>query len=74
MDMERAFVMLNAALKELLKGNSDLAAAPAVQNMKALHQFSTDGTWKAAWPLTFLADSWTRYWDGGTEAEVETAA
>ena len=70
--MKRVFLMLGEILKSLLKGNSELAAAQCVQDMKAIHQFATDGTWKAAWPLTYMADPWDPHRHGGTETEIET--
>ena len=70
--VQRDFLMQGEILKHLLKGKSNIAAAQTVQNMKAIHQLSTDGTWKAAWPLTFMPDPLDRHHHGGTEMEVET--
>ena len=48
-----------------------LAEARTVQCMKATHQFSLDGSWRVAWPLTYLPDPIERAKMGATEPELE---
>ncbi len=50
----------------------DLALAHRVQLSKAIHQFAVDGRWKAAWPLTFIADPTDVQRHGGTGVELES--
>jgi hypothetical protein len=69
--MLRVFCMLGAIKEHLERKEHDLAEARAVQCMKAIHQFSLDGSWRVSWPLTHLPDPVERPKKGATEAELE---
>jgi hypothetical protein len=69
--MLRIYVACGAVEELLHQGQVDIAHAQLIQVLKALHQFSVDGSWKTAWPLTFLADPVDRERQGGTEVELE---
>lgn len=69
--MLRVFVMLGGIKARMEKGRTQEAEALTVQCMKASHQFALDGSWKAAWPLTTLADPVGKVGFGGTEQEME---
>mgnify|MGYP003332897422 CR=1 FL=1 len=62
---------LGAVEEHLHEGRKDLAHAQVVQGMKAVHQFSIDGTWRSAWPLTYLADPIEKRKYGCNEIERE---
>ena len=55
-----------------LLGQPERAAAQTVQSLRAVHQSALDdGSWKAAWMLTYLQDPLSRERFGGTERELE---
>ena len=39
--------------------------------MKALHEFSKLGSWRAAWPLTYMVDPFDLDGHGGDDVEME---
>jgi hypothetical protein len=69
--MQRIYLLFGEVLRLILRDESDQAAAQAVQAMKAIHQFVVDGSWKAAWPLTYQPDPFAADRHGGTELEME---
>lgn len=70
--VQRCYLMMGASLDHLLDGNLQLGAAQLVQSMKALHQFTLDSDWRAAWALTHLEDPFMPCRAGGTDLEMET--
>ena len=52
-------------------GDWRLARGQVVQCLKSLHEFSNHGSWRAAWPLSFMRDPLNRFHHGGDEAEME---
>ena len=69
--MLRMFVLLGEIERLLPAGEVDRAHAQTVQGLKAVHQFNSDGSWRAAWPLTHLPDPLLRPRNRGTEPELE---
>ena len=70
--MLRVWTMLAAVKKELETGPQNLKAeAQLVQCMKATHQFALSGSWKTAWPYTFLQDPIESRTHAGTQVEAE---
>ena len=70
--IRRADWMMSNVLESLDRGETAIARAQVVQCMKALHEFTNFGTWRAAWPMTFMIDPLERYQNGGDEVEMET--
>ena len=46
--------------------------AQVCQCLKALHEFSNQGSWRTAWPLTMQIDPLRSHSHGGNEVEMET--
>ncbi len=46
--MHRVHPMIGEVLRLLVQGEPERGMAQCEQNMKAVHQFSGDGTWKTA--------------------------
>ena len=70
--IRRADWMMSNILESLDRGETAIARAQVVQCMKAFHEFTNFGTWRAAWPMTFMTDPLERYQNGGDEVEMET--
>lgn len=69
--MHRVFLMMGEALRLHSAGQHDQCGAQLVQNMKAIHQFASDGSWRVAWQLSFMADPFDPHRQGGSEMELE---
>ena len=68
--MHRVYVMLGGVKQPMVKKYA-LAEAQLVQNMKSIHQFALDGSWKVAWPVTYLPDPIDKPRRGAREEELE---
>ena len=64
--------MLCNLLETLEKGELELGKAQLVQCLKSLHEFSNNGAWKTAWPLSHMIDPMRTHIHGGNEVEMET--
>jgi len=69
--MLRVFAMFGAVKALQEKKQYARAEAQVVQCLKSIHQFALDGSWKVAWPLTFLVDPVEKAKTGATEPELE---
>ena len=73
LSMKRVWTMFAEVMRLMDLKDYDMAHAQMVQNMKCIHQLSSDGQWKVAWSLTFLPDPIENKRSGATEAELEAA-
>ena len=69
--MRRVDFMLCQNLESMEQGKTAYAQGQVVQCMKALHEFSKLGSWRAAWPLTYMVDPFDLDGHGGDDVEME---
>ena len=69
--MRRVDFMLCQILESLEQNRPEYAMAQVVQCMKCLHEFSRQGSWRAAWPLTHMIDPFDMDGHGGDDVEME---
>ena len=63
--------MLCQILESLEQNRPEFARAQVVQCMKCLHEFSRQGSWRAAWPLTHKVDPFDIDGHGGDSVEMD---
>ena len=69
--MRRVDFMFCQILESMEQGKTAYAQGQVVQCMKALHEFSKLGSWRAAWPLTYMVDPFDLDGHGGDDVEME---
>ena len=63
--------MLCQILESMEQGKTAYAQGQVVQCMNALHEVSKMGSWRAAWPLTYMVDPFDLDGHGGDDVEME---